>query len=52
MLSPVHLCLAVTKSYFKVSFSQIYRALLPASLFLIVCAVLLVMLGFPWGQIG
>ena len=52
MLSPVHLCLVVTKSYFKVSFSEIYKALLPASLFLILCAVLLVLLGFPWGRIG
>jgi integral membrane protein (TIGR00529 family) len=51
MLSPVHLCLVVTKSYFKVSFSEIYRKLLPASLFLILFALALVFLGFPWGQI-
>jgi integral membrane protein (TIGR00529 family) len=52
MLSPVHLCLVVTKNYFKISFSEIYKVLLPASLFLMLCAVLLVLLGFPWGQIG
>jgi integral membrane protein (TIGR00529 family) len=52
MLSPVHLCLVVTKSYFKASFSSIYRMLLPASLFLIVFALTLALLGFPWGKIG
>jgi integral membrane protein (TIGR00529 family) len=52
MLSPVHLCLVVTKSYFKVSFSAIYRMLVPASLVLILCALILTLLGFPWGQIG
>ena len=52
MLSPVHLCLVVTKSYFKVSFSEIYRKLLPASLFLVLFALALVFLGFPWGQVG
>ncbi len=51
MLSPVHLCLVVTKSYFKVSFSRVYKMLLPASIFLILSAVALVLLGFPWGRI-
>jgi integral membrane protein (TIGR00529 family) len=52
MLSPVHLCLVVTKNYFKVSFSEIYKVLLPASFFLLLCALFLVLIGFPWGQIG
>ena len=52
MLSPVHLCLVVTKSYFKVSFAEIYRMLLPAGLFMIISALILVLLGFPWGKIG
>jgi integral membrane protein (TIGR00529 family) len=52
MLSPVHLCLVVTKDYFKVSFSEIYKVLLPASFFLLLCTVFLVLIGFPWGQIG
>jgi len=52
MLSPVHLCLVVTKAYFKTSFSGIYRMLVPASFFLIICALALVLLGFPWGKIG
>jgi integral membrane protein (TIGR00529 family) len=52
MLSPVHLCLVITKSYFKVSFAKIYRMLLPASLVLILSALILVLLGFPWGRIG
>jgi integral membrane protein (TIGR00529 family) len=52
MLSPVHLCLVVTKDYFKASFKKIYEMLLPASLFLILIAFVLVLLGFPWGRIG
>lgn len=52
MLSPVHLCLVVTQSYFKASFSETYRMLLPASVVLVLCALVLVLLGFPWGQIG
>jgi hypothetical protein len=52
MLSPVHLCLIVTKDYFKASFKKIYMMLLPASLFLIFIALVLVLLGFPWGRIG
>ena len=52
MLSPVHLCLVVTKSYFKVSFAGIYRMLVPASLVLVLSALILVLLGFPWGRIG
>jgi integral membrane protein (TIGR00529 family) len=52
MLSPVHLCLVVTKSYFKVSFLSTYRMLLPASLVLVLCALILALSGFPWGRIG
>lgn len=52
MLSPVHLCLVVTRDYFKASFSKIYGMLLPASFFLILSALILVLLGFPWGKIG
>jgi integral membrane protein (TIGR00529 family) len=52
MLSPVHLCLVVTKSYFNVGFTKIYQMILPASVLLILLAVTLVLLGFPWGQIG
>jgi integral membrane protein (TIGR00529 family) len=52
MLSPVHLCLVVTQSYFKAGFSEIYKMLLPASVVLVLCALVLVLLGFPWGQIG
>ncbi|UCB52721.1 MAG: DUF401 family protein [Candidatus Zixiibacteriota bacterium] len=52
MLSPVHLCLAVTRSYFEASFSGIYRMLLPAGLVIIVSGLILVLLGYPWGKIG
>ena len=52
MLSPVHLCLVVTKDYFKASFRKIYGMLLPAAIFMIFIALVLVLLGFPWGRIG
>jgi len=52
MLSPLHLCLVVTKDYFKVSFKKIYAMLLPASVFIILWATALALLGFPWGKIG
>jgi len=52
MLSPVHLCLVVTKNYFNAGFSGIYRMLVPASLVLILSGLILVLLGFPWGKIG
>ena len=52
MLSPVHLCLVVTQDYFKASFKKIYGMLVPASLFLIFVALVLVLLGFPWDRIG
>ncbi len=33
LLSPVHLCLVLTKEYYKASFNQIYRILIPPVLF-------------------
>jgi len=52
MLSPVHLCLVLTKDYFKASFSKIYKLIIPPSIILIIVALLLVLLGYPWGKIG
>lgn len=52
MLSPVHLCLVLTKDYFKASFRRVYLLILPAGLFLLASAIILVLLGFPWGKIG
>ena len=52
MLSPVHLCLVLTKDYFKASFRKVYLLILPAGLFFLALAIILVLLGFPWGKIG
>jgi hypothetical protein len=52
MLSPVHLCLVLTKDYFKASFRKVYLLILPAGLFFLALAILLVLIGFPWGKIG
>jgi len=52
MLSPVHLCLVLTKDYFKASFSKIYRLIIPPSIVLLIVALILVLLGYPWGKIG
>ena len=51
MLSPVHLCLVLTRDYFKASFSGVYKLLIPSSLLLMIVALLLVLLGYPWGKI-
>jgi integral membrane protein (TIGR00529 family) len=43
MLSPVHLCLALTRVYFKAEWGGLYRRLLPATLLLAVTAVAVVL---------
>jgi integral membrane protein (TIGR00529 family) len=52
MFSPVHLCLVLTKDYFKANFRKVYFLILPPGLFLLALAIILVLLGFPWGKIG
>jgi len=52
MASPVHLCLVLTKDYFKATFSGIYRLIIPPSIVLMLVALALVLLGYPWGRIG
>ncbi len=44
MLSPVHLCLALTRVYFKAEWGGLYRRLLPATLLLAAAAVAVVLL--------
>jgi len=39
MLSPVHLCLVLTKDYFNAPFSQIYRQILPCVIVLLLASV-------------
>ena len=51
MLSPVHFCLILTKDYFKADLLKIYKLILPPSLLLILLALLLVLLGYPWALI-
>ena len=48
MLSPVHFCLILTKDYFKADLWKVYKLILPPALLLILFAVLLVILGYPW----
>ena len=48
MLSPVHFCLILTKDYFKADLLKIYKLILPPALLLILFALLLVILGYPW----
>jgi integral membrane protein (TIGR00529 family) len=52
MLSPVHFCLILTRDYFKADLLKVYKLILPPALFLILFAVLLVVLGYPWALIG
>ena len=51
MLSPVHFCLILTKDYFKADLLKIYKLILIPSLLLILLALLLVLLGYPWALI-
>lgn len=48
MLSPVHFCLILTKDYFKADLMKVYKLILLPSLLLILLALLLVILGYPW----
>jgi len=41
LLSPVHLCLLLTKEYFGANWSGIYKQLLPATLFVFIVSVIL-----------
>jgi integral membrane protein (TIGR00529 family) len=44
MVSPVHLCLALTRVYFEAEWAPIYRRLLPASLLVVLVGALLLIL--------
>jgi integral membrane protein (TIGR00529 family) len=44
MLSPVHLCLALTRVYFGAEWGGVYRRLVPATLLIVVAAALVVLL--------
>lgn len=51
MLSPVHFCLILTKDYFQADLLEVYKLILPPALLLILFALLLVVLGYPWALI-
>ncbi len=39
LISPLHLCLAVTYEYFKPNFAKLYKMMLPAAIFMVFVAV-------------
>jgi integral membrane protein (TIGR00529 family) len=39
LLSPVHLCLVLTKDYFNANFKHVYRYLIPSAVFVQLCAM-------------
>ncbi|SDC17563.1 MULTISPECIES: DUF401 family protein [unclassified Candidatus Frackibacter] len=45
LISPIHLCLALTKEYFEVSFKSVYRITAIPGLVMVVVALLQVMIG-------
>jgi hypothetical protein len=44
MLSPVHLCLALTRVYFKAQWGPIYRLLVPSAMLMTTTAAVLLIL--------
>jgi len=44
MLSPIHLCLALTRVYFQAEWGGVYRRLLPSALLMTIAAALVVLL--------
>jgi len=44
LLSPIHLCMVLTKQYFKVKLAPVYRLLIPASGLMMIVAILQVLL--------
>lgn len=49
LISPVHLCLVLSKNYFKADFFQVYKLLIPPALILTILALFLTLFGYPWG---
>jgi hypothetical protein len=47
MLSPVHLCLSLTKDYFKTSFNEIYPKLIIFFILNLILSILLYLINFP-----
>jgi integral membrane protein (TIGR00529 family) len=51
MLSPVHLCLVLSREYFKAEWGKTYRLIILPSLLVLATAIILNLLGYPWGRI-
>lgn len=49
LLSPIHLCLIVTKQYFKADFKKIYKMLLSPVAFVVLIALAIVLISRLWG---
>jgi len=45
MISPMHLCLVVTKSYFKANMGKIYKMLIPPLIIIVLVAFMLVIIN-------
>ncbi|HEC93377.1 MAG TPA: DUF401 family protein [Candidatus Atribacteria bacterium] len=45
MISPMHLCLVVTKNYFKANMGEIYKMLIPPLIIIILVALMLVIIN-------
>lgn len=51
LASPTHLCFSVTKEYFNVEYSNVYRHLLPAIIIVFTLSVLFCIAGWPFGLV-
>jgi len=47
MVSPMHLCLSLTKEYYKANYKEIYPKLIPYFILNIGLAILLTILNYP-----
>lgn len=48
LVSPTHLCFAVTQEYFKAPYGKLYKLLVPALLLVMAFTVILVLIGWPF----
>ena len=47
MLTPVHLCFALTKQYFDVEWSGVYKLILPCSILVLAVSLIIALIGLP-----
>jgi hypothetical protein len=51
MMAPVHPCLALTIEYFRAPIGAVYRKLIPAVVLICAAAIVLAILGWPFGMV-